>query len=108
MTGGFLMKIARLGGVVIGDGAGRDPARGRSQPPAGDGLGVTPYGRLVREGGGGEPMFAQQVSRAERLAALGYRAFKVEPMMSPPADVVELARRFRRTLGDGLTLMVDV
>ena len=53
-------------------------------------------------------MFAQQVARAERLAALGYRAFKVEPMMSPPGDVVELARRFRKALGDRPTLMVDV
>jgi L-alanine-DL-glutamate epimerase-like enolase superfamily enzyme len=29
-------------------------------------------------------------------------------MISPPGDVVELARRFRKTLGDKLTLMVDV
>src|SRR5439155_24848158 len=58
--------------------------------------------------GGGEPMFAQQVARAERLAALGYRAFKVEPMMSTARDVVGLARRFRKALGDGPTLMVDV
>jgi len=48
------------------------------------------------------------VARAERLAELGYRAFKVEPMRSTPLDVVELARRFRRTLGNQLTLMVDV
>src|SRR5262249_17479342 len=45
---------------------------------------------------------------AERLADRGYRAFKVEPMKSTPADVVELARRFRRALGDKPTLMVDV
>ena len=38
----------------------------------------------------------------------GYRAFKVEPMMSSPAYVVELARRFRQALGAGPTLMVDV
>src|SRR5262245_26915442 len=53
-------------------------------------------------------MSAQQVGRAERLAAFGYRAFKVEPMMSTPHDVVELAKRFRRTLGEAPTLMVDV
>jgi len=29
-------------------------------------------------------------------------------MMSPPRDVVELTRRFRKTLGDKPTLMVDV
>jgi len=53
-------------------------------------------------------MFTQQISRAEQLATLGYRAFKVEPMMSTPQDVVELARRFRRTLGHEVALMVDV
>ncbi|HJZ59919.1 MAG TPA: enolase C-terminal domain-like protein, partial [Gemmataceae bacterium] len=31
-----------------------------------------------------------------------------EPMMSPPGDVVELARRFRKALGARHTLMVDV
>lgn len=82
--------------------------RGPFQTPAGEGTGITPYCTLVSDVWGGEPMFAQQVSRAERLAQLGYRAFKVEPMMSSPSDVVELARRFRKSLGDGLTLMVDV
>jgi L-alanine-DL-glutamate epimerase-like enolase superfamily enzyme len=82
--------------------------RGPFQTPAGEGLSVTPYCTLVSDVWGGEPMFAQQVSRAEQLAALGYRAFKLEPMMSPPADVVELARRFRKTLGDKPALMVDV
>jgi L-alanine-DL-glutamate epimerase-like enolase superfamily enzyme len=82
--------------------------RGPFQTPAGEGSAVTPYCTLVSDVWGAEPMFAQQVSRAERLAALGYRAFKIEPMMSAPADVVELARRFRKVLGDELTLMVDV
>src|SRR5207248_4702561 len=82
--------------------------RGPFQTPAGEGQSVTPYCTLVSDAWGGEPMFARQVSRAEQLAALGYRAFKVEPMMSSPADVVELARRFRKALGGGLTLMVDV
>jgi L-alanine-DL-glutamate epimerase-like enolase superfamily enzyme len=39
---------------------------------------------------------------------MGYRAFKVEPMMSSPHDVVELARRCRKAIGDDLALMVDV
>lgn len=82
--------------------------RGPFQTPAGAELAVTPYCTLVSDVWGGEAMFAQQVGRAEKLAALGYRAFKVEPMMSSPADVVELARRFRRALGAGPTLMVDV
>ncbi|MFO0798246.1 MAG: mandelate racemase/muconate lactonizing enzyme family protein [Gemmataceae bacterium] len=82
--------------------------RGPFQTPAGADLAVTPYCTLVSDVWGGDQMFAQQVGRAEQLAALGYRAFKVEPMMSSPADVVELARRFRQALGAGPTLMVDV
>jgi L-alanine-DL-glutamate epimerase-like enolase superfamily enzyme len=82
--------------------------RGPFQTPVGEPVAITPYCTLVSDVWGGEPMFAQQIGRAERLAALGYRAFKLEPMMSTPADVVELARRFRKALGDGPTLMVDV
>ncbi len=82
--------------------------RGPFQTPVGAPIEVTPYCTLVSDVWGGEPMFAQQVARAERLAALGYRAFKIEPMMSSPRDVVELARRFRKSLGTTPTLMVDV
>lgn len=82
--------------------------RGPFQTPVGQTPAITPYCTLVSDVWGGEPMFAQQIARAERLAAAGYRAFKVEPMMSSPDDVVELARRFRKSLGPGPTLMVDV
>jgi L-alanine-DL-glutamate epimerase-like enolase superfamily enzyme len=82
--------------------------RGPFQTPVGQRPGVTPYCTLVSDVWGGEPMVAQQVERAVRLAALGYRAFKVEPMRSSPDDVVELARRFRQALGEKPTLMVDV
>jgi L-alanine-DL-glutamate epimerase-like enolase superfamily enzyme len=82
--------------------------RGPFQTPVGETPVVTPYCTIVSDVWGGEPMFAQQVARAEKLAALGYKAIKVEPMMSSPADVVELARRTRKALGDKPTLMVDV
>ena len=82
--------------------------RGPFQTPFGQQVEVTPYCTLVSDVWGGEPMFTQQVARAERLAELGYRAFKVEPMFSTPADVVEMARRFRKSLGATPTLMVDV
>lgn len=82
--------------------------RGPFQTPIGSKVEITPYCTLVSDVWGGEPMFSQQIGRAEELAALGYRAFKVEPMMCKPADVVELARRFRRTIGDAPNLMVDV
>lgn len=82
--------------------------RGPFQTPIGQEVEITPYCTLVSDVWGGEPMFSQQVARAEALAASGYRAFKVEPMMSTPQDVVELARRCRRALGGKHTLMVDV
>jgi len=82
--------------------------RGPFQTPVGERITVTPYCTLVSDVWGGEPMFSQQVARAEQLAASGYRAFKVEPMMSRPDEVVELARRFRKALGVKPTLMVDV
>lgn len=69
---------------------------------------VVPYCTLVSDTWGGEGMIAQQVERAAKLRGLGYRAFKVEPMMSSPKEVVEMARRARQALGPEPTLMVDV
>lgn len=69
---------------------------------------VVPYCTIVSDVWGGEPMFSQQTRRIEQLLELGYRAFKIEPMMSTPADIVELARRTRALLGPGPSLMVDV
>lgn len=69
---------------------------------------VVPYCTLVSDAWGGEAMIAQQTDRAACLLELGYRAFKVEPMMSAPRDVVAMARRAREVLGPGPTLMVDV
>ncbi|HEY2909182.1 MAG TPA: mandelate racemase/muconate lactonizing enzyme family protein [Gemmataceae bacterium] len=82
--------------------------RGPFQTPFGEKPVVTTYCTIVSDVWGGEPMFAQQIGRAERLAGLGYKAFKLEPMMCSPGDVVELARRFRKSLGDKLPLMIDV
>src|SRR6185436_10819332 len=69
---------------------------------------VVPYCTLVSDTWGDEAMVAQQTERAARLLELGYRAFKVEPMMSSPKMVVEMARRARAVLGPEPTLMVDV
>ena len=69
---------------------------------------VVPYCTIVSDTWGGEAMFSQQIRRVEQLLERGYRAFKVEPMMSTPGDVVELARRTRQLLGPAPTLMVDV
>jgi L-alanine-DL-glutamate epimerase-like enolase superfamily enzyme len=82
--------------------------RGPFQTPAGESPAVTPYCTIVSDVWGGEAMFTQQVARVEKLASVGYKAFKVEPMMSSPSDVVELAKRSREVLGDKHTLMIDV
>lgn len=70
--------------------------------------GAVPYCTIVSDQWGGERMMTQQTARVEQLADLGYRAFKIEPMMSSPQDVVTLARRTRKLLGTEPTLMVDV
>ena len=88
-----------LGGVQRGPFQTHSETRSRS---------VVPYCTLVSDTWGGEAMIAQQTARAMQLLELGYRAFKVEPMMSSPRDVVEMARRVRRELGPDPTLMVDV
>lgn len=69
---------------------------------------AVPYCTLVSDVWGGQAMIAQQTERAARLRELGYRAFKVEPMMSPPQDIAALARGVRQLLGPEVTLMVDV
>jgi L-alanine-DL-glutamate epimerase-like enolase superfamily enzyme len=69
---------------------------------------VVPYCTLISDTWGGAAMIRQQAARAAQLAARGYRAFKPEPLMSTPKDVVEMARTVRREIGDDLTLMIDV
>lgn len=86
-------------------GAQRGPFQTHGETPK---TSVVPYCTLVSDTWGGEAMIAQQTDRAARLLDLGYRAFKVEPMMSTPREVVEMARRARQVLGPVPTLMVDV
>ena len=83
--------------------------RGPFQTPAGEGVAVTPYCTLVSDVWGGEPMFAQQVARAEN--ARGARL----PRVQGRADDVDAGATWSnspagsaRSLGDKLTLMVDV
>jgi L-alanine-DL-glutamate epimerase-like enolase superfamily enzyme len=69
---------------------------------------VVPYCTLVSDQFGDDTMIPQQVARAEKLASLGYRAFKAEPLKSTPAQIVETARRMRAAIGPKRTLMIDV
>jgi L-alanine-DL-glutamate epimerase-like enolase superfamily enzyme len=71
-------------------------------------LEVVPYCTIVSDEWGGPAMIRQQTDRAVRLAELGYRAFKAEPMMSPASEVVEMARSVRTAIGPDRTLMIDV
>ena len=69
---------------------------------------VVPYATIVSDAWDSPNMITQQVANCEKLAALGFRAFKVEPLMSTPARVVELVKTVRQALGPTPTLMVDV
>jgi L-alanine-DL-glutamate epimerase-like enolase superfamily enzyme len=69
---------------------------------------VVPYCTIVSDVWGGAAMIKQQTERAVKLAELGYRAFKAEPLMSTPKDVVDIARSVRQAIGPDLTLMIDV
>lgn len=88
-----------LGGVQ------RGPFQTHAETPVDS---VVPYCTLVSDVWGGSAMIDQQVGRAVRLHDAGYRAFKVEPMMSTPDDVVEMARQARLALGPEPALMLDV
>ena len=89
-----------LGGVQ------RGPFQTHAETPRGARDSVL-HDRLGRVGRRGDDRTANE-RRAEKLAALGYRAFKVEPMMSTPRDVIEMARRSGERLVPTPTLMVDV
>ncbi len=69
---------------------------------------VVPYCTVVSDAWDDDAMITQQVERCVRLQALGFRAFKVEPLMSTPARIVALVKAARRALGPDATLMVDV
>lgn len=69
---------------------------------------AVPYCTIVSDVWGGSEMIRQQTERAVRLAEAGYRAFKAEPMMSTPKEIVEMAGSVRRAIGPDLTLMIDV
>lgn len=69
---------------------------------------VVPYCTIVSDVWGGAKMIRQQTDRAVKLARRGYRAFKAEPMMSTPDDVVAMAKSVRKAIGPKFTLMIDV
>lgn len=69
---------------------------------------AVPYCTLVSDTWGDDAMIRQQTERAAKLAEMGYRAMKAEPMMSTPKQVVEMAKSVRGAIGPDLTLMVDV
>ncbi|MBV7335086.1 mandelate racemase/muconate lactonizing enzyme family protein [Chloroflexi bacterium TSY] len=69
---------------------------------------VVPYCTIVSDQWDSEAMVESQVERALILKEKGYRAFKVEPMMSSVKNILELATRARDALGPDLMLAVDV
>ncbi len=69
---------------------------------------IVPYCTVVSDDWQPETILRQQVERCERLAADGYRAFKIEPMHSAPETVVELVKLTREALGPEPMLALDV
>lgn len=69
---------------------------------------ITPYCTIVSDTWEPHVVLRQQVERCERMAAEGFRAFKVEPLYSSPETAVELVKRARRALGSAATLALDV
>ncbi len=69
---------------------------------------VIPYCTIVSHEWDSASVLKQQVEKVSSLLKLGYRAFKVEPMNSTPATIVELARRARQEIGPERLLAVDV
>lgn len=69
---------------------------------------VVPYCTIVSDTWDRDTVLRQQVERVERLATLGYRAFKVEAMHCEAPTVIELVERARRALGPEPILCLDV
>jgi L-alanine-DL-glutamate epimerase-like enolase superfamily enzyme len=69
---------------------------------------AVPYCTIVPDHGDRDRMISEQLERIEKLLAMGFRAFKVEPMRSAPEAVVECARQARQLIGPDLSLAVDV
>ena len=69
---------------------------------------VVPYCTIVSDEWDNEAMLRMQVDRVLALREMGYRAFKVEPMMSTERNIIALARRAREALGPDCMLAVDV
>ncbi len=69
---------------------------------------VVPYCTIVSDQWDNDYMIENQIERGLKLQELGYRAFKVEPMMSTVDHIIELATKARDALGPDATLAVDV
>ena len=69
---------------------------------------VIPYCTIVSDQWDNVSMIESQIERGLKLQQLGYRAFKVEPMMSSVRNIVKLATKAREALGSDAILAVDV
>ena len=87
---------------------GAERARWQLAHGSSDGKAVIPYCTIVSRRWDRESVLREQVEHAVTLRKCGFRAIKVEPMMSTPETVVELARRTREAIGPDTILAVDV
>jgi len=53
-------------------------------------------------------MIDKQVDNCLKLKSLGYKAMKVEPLMSTPKNIIELVTKARKAIGPDIMLSVDI
>lgn len=69
---------------------------------------VVPYCTIVSPEWDNDRMVEVQVEQCIRLKDLKYRAMKLEPLMSTPARIIELATKARKAIGPEVMLAVDI
>lgn len=69
---------------------------------------VTPYCTVVSNEWDNKAMIETQVDHCLKLQSMGYKAVKLEPLMSTSRRVIELVTRAREALGPDMVIAVDV
>jgi L-alanine-DL-glutamate epimerase-like enolase superfamily enzyme len=69
---------------------------------------ITPYCTVVSSEWDNTAMIDKQVDNCLKLKSLGYKAMKVEPLMSTPKNIIELVTKARKAIGPDIMLSVDI
>ncbi|WP_097047194.1 mandelate racemase/muconate lactonizing enzyme family protein [Flagellimonas pacifica] len=77
-------------------------------PESSPSIEVTPYCTVISSEWDNKRMIETQIENCLVLKELGYRAIKVEPLMSTSARIIELVTKVREAIGADMMLSVDV